>query len=255
MVKIEIEMNPSQFFEKSISTFKNNRTLQMCSVLILLLLISKPVYSMYVDFTTPANAHEKDNNYFLMQEDWGYVFWAEDSEVVLSNQETFSIILDGSELPIELESEVTIIGIAVNFYVADFNDDNEDTTGIGCLLNDGDDASDSISLLADHPSIESRDTASESGGDIYISIFEYPEVDTYPFITGYTVDEIYEMFDTEEYMEGEFSFNFTGIVESGESTTECERSDSSVTFDYSIILEYADIRVLEWNDDMVMPWF
>ena len=45
MVKIEIEMNPSQFFEKSISTFKNNRTLQMFSVLILLLLISKPVYS------------------------------------------------------------------------------------------------------------------------------------------------------------------------------------------------------------------
>ena len=251
MVKIEIEMNPSEFVENSISTFKNNRTLQIFSALILLLLISKPVHSMYVDFTTPANAHERDNNYFLMPEDHGYVSWSEDSEVVLSNQEIFSIILDGSELPSELPSEVTIISISVGFYVADYNEDNEDTTGIGCLLNNGEDAYDSISVLAKHPSTESQNTASEYGDSLYIDIFEYPEFDTYPFITGYTVDEIYEMFDTEEDVKGEFSFNFTGFVEAGESTTECERSDSSVTFEYWIDIEYADFRVMEWSDDMM----
>ena len=248
MVKIEIEMDPSQFFKKSIFTFKNNRTLQFFSVLILLLLISKPVHSMYVDFTTPANAHERDNKYVIMEVSGGYIYLFEDSEVVFSDQETLSLTIDGSEFP----SDVTITSVSVHFFVADNDGDNEDTTGLGCAFDNGEDASDSISVFADHPSIDSQSTVSEWHGGLDLVVFETPELDTYPFITGYTVDEIEEMYDTSEVVKGEYSFNFTGFVEAGESTTECERSDSSVTFEYTITVSFVEIKVVECNQLMML---
>lgn len=248
MVKIEIEMDPSQFFEKSIFTFKNNRTLQIFSVLILLLLISKPVHSMYVDFTTPANAHERDNKYVIMEVNSDYITLFEDSEVVFSDQETLSLTIDGSEFP----SDVTIISVLVYFFVADNDGDNEDTTGLGCAFDNGEDASDSISVFADHPSIDSQSTVSEWYGGLDLVVFETPELDTYPFITGYTVDEIEEMHDTSEVVKGEYSFNFTGFVEAGESTTECERSDSSVTFEYNIRVHFIEIKVVECYELMML---
>ena len=247
MVKVEFEMNPSLFLNNTLSRFKNNRTLQIISVLILLLLISKPVHSMYLDFTTPANAHERDNKYVVFEEDWGSIPWISETLVVLSDQETISLTMDESDFPLEAEG-LNIIEARVSFFVTDSSEDNEETSGLGCLYNDGEDAYDSISAFAEHSSTVPQNTISEFGGSLYLELFEYPEFKTYPFITGYTVDEIEEMYDSSENVKGEYSFNFTGFVEAGESTFECERSDSSVTFEYEITLYYGEYSVVEWND-------
>jgi|TARA_B110000967_G_scaffold20580_1_gene19176 hypothetical protein len=247
MVKVEFEMNPGLFLEKTLSRFKNNRTLQIISVTILLLLISKPVHSMYVDFSTPANAHERENKYVVFENDRGYITWISETLEVFSDQETISLTMDESDFPIEADG-LNIIDASVSFYVSDYSDDNEETSGLGCMYNDGEDAYDSISAFAEHPSTIPQNTVSEYGDSLYLDLFEYPEFETYPFITGYTVDEIEEMYDSSEDVKGEYSFNFTGFVEAGESTFECERSDSSVTFVYEITLSYREYSVVEWND-------
>ena len=83
-----------------------------------------------------------------------------------------------------------------------------------------------------------------------LDVFGYPEFDTFTLITGYTVEESGEMFYSSEDVKGEYSFNCTGFVEAGDSTTECERSDSSVTITYEILLYYSEFSVMEWNDDI-----
>ena len=78
-------------------------------------------------------------------------------------------------------------------------------------------------------------------------LLDEPEFDTYPFITGYTVKQIEEMYETGDEIIGEYNFEFTGNVESGDSTFESERQDSSVTISYEVELEWAEFTVIEWN--------
>ena len=69
------------------------------------------------------------------------------------------------------------------------------------------------------------------------------------FVTGYTVKEIEEMFQNEDNIVGEYNFEFTGNVESGDSTFQCERQDPSITIDYSIELYWWDVEVIEFDED------
>ncbi len=249
MVKIEFDADPSKFLKKSVSTFKANRYLQIAAGVVLLLLFSQPAYSLYLDITTPANAHERDNYYIVLEEDWGSVTWIESTQVTLSDEESISVVMDESQFPSEAEG-MNIVMISFDFYVMDMNDDNEETSGIGCTWNDGEDAYDSVAASAEHPSALSTSTVTEYGDYLRLDVFEYPEFDTFPLITGYTVEEIEEMLDSSEDVKGEYSFNFTGFVEAGDSTTECERNDSSVTITYEILLYYSEFSVMEWNDDI-----
>ena len=249
MVKIEFDADPSKFLKNSVSTFKTNRYLQIAAVIVLILLISQPAYSLYLDITTPANAHERENNYIIFEEDWGYVTWVASTQVSLSDEESISVIMDESQFPSEADG-MNIVMASFDFYVMDTSGDNEETTGIGCAWNDGEDAYDSVAASAEHPSTSSSNTVTEYGDYLRLEMFEYPEFDTFPLITGYTVDEIEEMLDSSNDVKGEYSFNFTGFVEAGDSTTECERSDSSVTIEYEILLYYAEFSVVEWNDEI-----
>ena len=249
MVKIEFDADPSKFIKNSVSKLKTSRHLQIAAVVVFLLLVSQPSYSLYLDITTPANAHERENYYIVLEEDWGYVTWVASTQVSLSDEESFSVIMDESQFPGEADG-MNIVMVSFDFYVMDMNDDNEDTSGIGCAWNDGEDAYDSVAASADHPSASSSNTVTEYGAYLPLDMFEYPEFDTFPLITGYTVEEIEEMLDTSDDVKGEYSFNFTGFVEAGESTTECERSDSSVTVEYEILLYYSEFSVMEWNDEI-----
>ena len=78
---------------------------------------------------------------------------------------------------------------------------------------------------------------------------DFPQFETFPFITGYTVAEIEMSFDTSDSVVGDYSFEFTGNVESGDSTFQCDRQDSTVTIEYLIELWWVEPNVLEWNDD------
>ena len=249
MVKIEFDADPSKFVKNSVSAFKTNRYLQIAAVVVFLLLVSQPAYSLYLDITTPANAHERENYYIVLEEDWGYVTWVASTQVSLSDEESISLIMDESQFPSEADG-MNIVMVSFDFYVMDMNDDNEDTSGIGCAWNDGEDAYDSVAASAEHPSTSSSNTFTEYGAYLPLDMFEYPELDTFPLITGYTVEEIEEMFDSSDDVKGEYSFNFTGFVEAGDSTNECERSDSSVTIGYEISLFYREFSVMEWNDEI-----
>jgi hypothetical protein len=249
MVKIEFDADPSKFFRNSVSKFKTNRYLQIAAVVVFLLLVSQPAYSLYLDITTPANAHERDNFYIVLEEDWGSVPWIESTQVTLSDEESFSVIMDETQFPSEADG-MNIVMVIFEFYVMDTVGDNEETSGIGCAWNDGEDAYDSVAASAEHPSASSSNTVTEYGDYLRLEMFEYPEFDTFPLITGYTVEEIDEMFDASDDVKGEYSFNLTGFVEAGESTTECERSDSSVTVEYEILLYYSEFSVMEWNDEI-----
>ena len=249
MVKIEFDADPSKFLKNSVSKFKTNRYLQIAAVVVLLLLVSQPAYSLYLDITTPANAHERENYYIVLEEDWGSVTWVASTQVSLSDEESISVVMDASEFPSEADG-MNIVMASFDFYVIDAYDDNEETSGIGCAWNEGEDAYDSVAASAQHSSASSSDTVTEYGDFLTLDMFEYPEFDTFPFSTGYTVEEIEEMLDSSDDVKGEYSFNFTGFVEAGDSTTECERSDSSVTIEYEISLYYGEFSVMEWNDEL-----
>ena len=244
MVKIEFEMNPKPFFQNIFELFKKKRSLQLFSGIIILLLISMPIHSYYLEYTTPANAHERENMY-LIDGEFGAITWIAETSRELGNQETFSILMDETQFPEEAK-EMNIIEVYLSVYVMDSEEDNEDTSGLGCLADDGQDAPDSVSVVMDHPSAESVSFTTESSDWRGLELFSYPEFETYPFIQGYTVEEIEELFDSSEEVIGEYSMNITANVESGDSTFECEREDSSVTIQYELTLYYFDVQVVEW---------
>jgi len=244
MVKIEFDMNPKLFFQNIFELFKKKRSLQLFTGIITLLLISMPVHSYYLESIIPANAHERENMYFIDAEDGG-IAWIAETSREFSNQETFSILMDETQFPEEAK-EMNIVAVYLSVYVMDSEEDNEDTSGLGCLANDGQDAPDSVSVVMDHPSAESVSFTTESSTWGGLELFTYPKFETYPFIQGYTVEEIEELFDTSEEVIGEYSINITANVESGDSTFECEREDSSVTIQYQLTLSYFDVQVVEW---------
>jgi len=248
MVKVEFELNPKSFFQGLLAAFKKNRILQISVVIITLLLLAMPVHSMYLDYITPANAHERENNY-IIDGDYGYISWVSENGIELGDDETLTIIMDESEFPEEAK-ERNIISVELSITVRDFTDDNEETSGPGCLVDPGENAYDSISVVMDHPSADSQSFETESQDWAYLELLEYPEFETYPFITGYTVDEIEELFDSSEEVIGEYSFSITANAESGDSTFECDRQDSSVTVEYEIYLFYFDVQVIEWVGPM-----
>ena len=97
---------------------------------------------------------------------------------------------------------MNIVMVTLDFYVIDYDVDNEDTSGIGCTWNDGEDAYDSVAASVDHPSASSSNVVTEYGDYLRLDMFEYPEFDTFPLITGYTVEEIEEMLDASDDVKG-----------------------------------------------------
>tara|TARA_B100000900_G_scaffold416276_2_gene450920 strand:+ start:1857 stop:2600 length:744 start_codon:yes stop_codon:yes gene_type:complete len=224
--------------------YKRNRPIQIASVVFVVALISIPIHSYLT--APPADEYQRELEY-IVDGEYGVIAWIAETTVELSDGEVFSLTFTEQDFPDEAKNSNVF---SVDFYVGvlDNNEDNEETNGLGCAADPGEDALDAVSFSVSTPA-GSLDFETQTGEYQYIQLMEYPEFDTYPFITGYTVAEIEEMFDTSDEVVGEYAFDYTGIVESGDSTFQCERQDSSVTIEYMIELWWFEPAILEWNGD------
>ena len=233
--------------QKSLGVYKNNRTMQAMTVLIVLILISIPLYSMLFEEREEANAYQRGLEYYV-DGDVGLVAWIEGTEEI-SDGETFSFSFTEQDFPDEAKNS-NIISIEYYILIVDNRDeDNEQTTGLGCAANPGQDAPDSVEYRFNTPV---GSDSSQSQSDVYTSIglMELPEEggNTWGPYTGYTIAEIEDLFDTSDEVVGNYDFMYTANAEAGDSTIECDRSDSSVMIQYYVELAYLDITVYESDE-------
>ena len=253
MQEIEDKILAKSFFQISIAKFKTNRTLQITSIFVSLILISIPVYSIYAKYNTSDDEYQRDLTYILDGES-GSISWTSQSDLELSDDEVFTLTLTNEDFPDEAKN-MNIVALFVTIEISDYENDNEETNGVGCAIDSGEDAYDSISGIVSTPNEESFDFEYDSYGSVYTSFLDdlsdviMGGFDSPGFITGYTVKEIEKMFQSGDNIVGEYNFEFTGNVESGDSTFQCERQDSSITIDYYIELEWFDVELIEFDDD------
>ena len=228
--------------KKMVDVYKRNRPIQLASVLFVVVLISIPIHSYLT--APPEDEYQRELEY-IVDGDYGVITWVAQTTIELGDGEVFSMKFTEQDFPEEAKNRNVY---SVDFYVGvlDNNGDNEETSGLGCAADPGEDALDAVSFAVSTPA-GSLAFETQTGEYEYIEIMEYPEFDTYPFITGYTVAEIEEMFDTGDEVVGEYVFDYTGIVDSGDSTFQCERQDSSVTVEYMVELWWFEPTVMEWN--------
>ena len=219
--------------------------MQALTVLIVLILISIPLYSMLFEDEEEANAYQRDLVYSV-DVDYNRIAWIEDTTVVLNDGETLSLSFTEEDFPDEAKDSNTVL---IEFYILILDNgaggDNEQTSGLGCAANSGEDAPDSIGYQFNTPGgSESSQTNQANKFTTAIELFEYPEEFYGPF-TGYTVAEIEDLFDSSDDVEGDYEFKYTANAEAGDPTIECDRSDSSVEIEYAVILAYQDVTVYE----------
>ena len=241
------------FFQRSVSKYKANRILQISSILVSLLVVSIPVYSIYSKYNSSDDEYQRDLMYVLDGES-GSISWTSQSDLQLNDDEVFTLTLTNEDFP-ENAKNRNIVALYMTMQVFDYQDDNEETSGVGCAIDSGEDAYDSVSGIVSTPNTEQPlDYETDSSQWIYTEFFdEFPEEMTgglgSPYaITGYTIKEIEEIFHTGDKIIGQYNFEFTGHVESGESTFQCERQDPNVTIGYSIELEWFEVDVIEFDD-------
>ena len=239
------------FSEKIILNFKTNRVLQMTSIFIALILISIPTYSMFSKYHNLDDEYQRDLIYVIGGES-GSLSWTSQSDLQLSDDEVFTLTLTYEDFPEEAKNK-NIIGLNFIVEVNDYDDDNEETTGLGCAVDSGEDAYDSVSGIVRVPNRELSNFETMDYRFTYVFLFDIPEdayagFDSPLFITGYTVKEIEEMFQTGDELLGEYTFEITGNVESGDSTFQCNRQDSSVTINYSLELTWLNVDVIEMDE-------
>ena len=229
--------------QKSVNAFKSSRNIQAMTVLIVFILISIPIYSILFD-KEEANAYQRDLEYSV-DVDYDRIVWIEDT-VVLNDGETLSFSFTEEDFPDEAKDSNTVL---IEFYILILDNgaggDNEQTSGLGCVANSGEDAPDSIGYQFNTPGgSESSQTNQPNTFVTRFELFEYPEEFYGPF-TGYTVAEIEDLFDSSDEVEGDYEFKYTANAEAGDSTIECDRSDSSVEIQYVVFLGYQDVTVYE----------
>ena len=254
MQKAEDKILEESFFQKSISSFKTNRTLQVTSIFVSLILISIPVYSIYGKHNASDDEYQRDLVYVIDGEA-GSIAWTSQNNLELSDDEVFTLTLTNEDFPDEAKN-MNIVALEISIDIIDYESDNEETNGVGCAIDSGEDAYDSISGTVSTPNNEPLDFEYHSYFTVYSQFFELPEdliagFDSPGFITGYTVKEIEKMFQSGDNIVGEYNFEFTGNVESGDSTFQCERQDPSITIDYYFELKWFDVELIEYDDDFL----
>ena len=246
MQEIDDAVLENSILQKSIYKFKTNRTIQITSIFVALIMISIPAYSMYSKYNAPEDEYQRELEYFVEISDYGYISWHSQSDLQLNDEEVFTLNLSYDDFPEEAEN-LNIVYLSVDIKVLDFDNDNEETTGVGCAVDSGEDANDSVSGIISAPNGESDTFETDYSSYIFLPLLEFPEFETFPFITGYTIKEIEEKYQSGDDIIGDYEFQFTGNVEAGDSTFQCDRQDPNVTIDYSIELEWIEVSVLEWN--------
>ena len=228
--------------QKSVTAYKSSRVMQALSVLIVLILISIPLYSMLFEEEEEADAYQRDLEYIVEEEGY-YLTWIQDT-VELSDGETLSFSFTEEDFPTEAKDGNIFL---IRFYVAvldSVQQDNEETSGLGCAANPGQDAPDSVSFAFNTPA-GNDNVQIQSDYLEYIEFLEFPGYGPY---TGYTVAEIEDMYDASDEIKGDYRFQYTANAEAGSSTFECDRSDSSVTINYAVELLDLQIEVIEVSE-------
>ena len=109
----------------------------------------------------------------------------------------------------------------------------------------GSDAPDSINYIYSTPG-GSSNTATENYENDFYELHPIPEEGFGPY-SGYTVEEIEELFDSSESIVGEYQFQYTANAQAGQASGGCERDDPSVQIQYYIELLYFDYEVIEFT--------
>ena len=231
--------------QKSVNTYKNSRVMQAMTVLIILILVSIPLYSMLFAEEVEANAYQRELTYFVDGEG-EYIIWLDGVEEI-SDGQTFSISLTEEDFPESADGR-NIVSIGIYVEVLDYDEDNEELSGLGCSVAPGQDAPDSISYGMYTPAGQNSSTVEDYMFESQM-LLELPEEGFGPY-TGYTIAEIEDLFDTSDKVEGDYQFEFTANAVAGDSTIECDRSDDSVTVRYMVELFYFDVVVIEDGKEM-----
>ena len=224
------------------STYKSNRKMQVASVLIVLALSAYPMYSFLNDWLEEEDAYQRDLNYAIFGEE-EYITWY-DSEVELTDGESLTLSFTEADFPEEVLNR-NVIGVDLVVAVYDnFEGDNEESTGVGCVADPGEAAFDSASFTADTPNGSESGETDES---IYVvfMLADFPDLGPQPYVTGYTVAELEAMYDASNDVVGSYQFTVTGNPEAGDATFQCERDDPSVTVRVWIDLIVYDVNIVE----------
>ena len=224
------------------STYKSNRKMQVASVLIVLALSAYPMYSFLSDWLEEEDAYQRDLNYAIFGEE-DYITWY-DSEVELTDGESLTLSFTEADFPEEVLNR-NVIGVDLVVAVYDnFEGDNEETTGVGCVADPGEAAFDSASFTAETPNGSEFGETEES---IYVvfMLADLPDFGPQPYVTGYTIAELEAMYDASNDVVGNYQFTVTGDPEAGDATFQCERDDPSVTVRVWIDLIVYDVNIVE----------
>ena len=224
------------------STYKSNRKMQVASVLIVIALSAYPMYSFVSDWLEEEDAYQRDLNYAILGEE-EYITWY-DSEMELTDGESLTLSFTEADFPEEVLNR-NVIGVDLVVAVYDnFEGDNEETTGVGCVADPGEAAFDSASFTAETPNGSEFGETEES---IYVvfMLADLPDFGPQPYVTGYTIAELEAMYDASNDVVGNYQFTVTGDPEAGDATFQCERDDPSVTVRVWIDLIVYDVNIVE----------
>ena len=228
--------------EKYASTYKSNRKMQVASVLIVLALSAYPMYSFLSDWLEEEDAYQRELNYTIIGEE-DYITWY-DSEVELTDGESLTLSFTEADFPEEALNR-NVIGVDLLVAVNDnWEGDNEETTGVGCVADPGEAAFDSASFTAETPNGSAADETQDSIYEFFL-LADLPNLGLQPYVTGYTIAELEAMYDTSDEVAGNYGFTVTGDPEAGEATFQCERDDPSVTVRVWIDLIVYDVNIVE----------
>ena len=77
--------------KKSVNAYKNSRMMQGVSVLIILIIISIPLYSMLFEEPEEANAYQRELEYVVDGES-DYIVWVDGTKVINDGETFFSLV-------------------------------------------------------------------------------------------------------------------------------------------------------------------
>ena len=224
------------------STYKSNRKMQFASVLIVIALSAYPMYSFFSDWLEEEDAYQRDLYYGIYGE-YSFITWYE-SEVELTEGESLTLSFTEEDFPEEaLTRNVVGVNLLIELY-DNWQGDNEETSGVGCVADPGEAAFDSASFTAETPNGSASDQTQDYAG-AYFLLADFPNFGEQPYVTGYTVAELEAMYDASEEVVGNYQFTVTGDPEAGEDTIQCQRDDSSVTVRVYIELLVYDVNIVE----------
>ena len=99
--------------KKSVNAYKNSRMMQTVSILIILIIISIPLYSMLFEEPEEADAYQRELQYVVEGES-DYIYWVDGTTEVINDGETFTLSFTEQDFPEEAK-EHNIVYISLWF--------------------------------------------------------------------------------------------------------------------------------------------